>query len=313
VKRRIGKFNVGLYRASCGKFLPLYLVPVGAYLLTFVVYCTAMEFRIVFNPDERINTIVAEGRIVEGDALRLESVILKADRDNYGNIPIYLNSPGGSVAAAFAMVEVMNREEFSAFVSSNAICASACASIVFISARFHEVIGTGLLGIHSCYTKNTNTGDPEPDSFCNRIIAENAINHGTSYSAVDMWQKSYGPETMAWIGKETACQYGLCGPPGFDNTPAVPSFDCRTVSRPSERAICSSKRLARHEASLSKYYFETIQSLPSQEKETFRDEQRAWLRYRDTCQGTAVEACLLDRMIARQQEILDKRSKHHLR
>ena len=169
MKRRIGKFNVGLYRASCGKFLPLYLVSVGAYLLTFVVYCTAMEFRIVFNPDERINTIVAEGRIVEGDALRLESVILKADRDNYGNIPIYLNSPGGSVAAAFAMVEVMNREEFSAFVSSNAICASACASIVFISARFHEVIGTGLLGIHSCYAKNTNTGDPEPDSFCNQI------------------------------------------------------------------------------------------------------------------------------------------------
>ena len=128
----------------------------GAYLLTFVVYCTAMEFRIVFNPDERINTIVAEGRIVEGDALRLESVIHKADRDSYGNIPIYLNSPGGSVAAAFAMVEVMNCEEFSAFVSSDAICASACASIVYISARFHEVIGTGL-SAYTAATRKTRT------------------------------------------------------------------------------------------------------------------------------------------------------------
>jgi len=77
-----------------------------------------------------INFIIGEGPIVDGDAARLEAVIPSAGRDQYGNIPIFLNSPGGSVEAAFALVELMDRIEFSALVGSDAICASACASIL---------------------------------------------------------------------------------------------------------------------------------------------------------------------------------------
>jgi uncharacterized protein YecT (DUF1311 family) len=128
-----------------------------------------------------------------------------------------------------------------------------------------------------------------------------------------MWQEGYGPEAMAWIDRTVACRYGLCGPPGFDDTLAVPSFDCRTASRPTETAICSNKRLARHEASLSKFYFETIKNMPSAEGIMFRDEQREWLRYRDTCQGSSIEACLLDRMTAREREILEKWSGYQFR
>jgi hypothetical protein len=86
-----------------------------------------MEFRIAHNPEENIPVIIGEGPIIEGDAKRLETILTQAGRDHYGNIPMYLNSPGGSVLAAFAMVEVMDKHEFSAYVSSNAICASACS------------------------------------------------------------------------------------------------------------------------------------------------------------------------------------------
>ena len=46
------------------------------------------------------------GPIEGGDAERLEKVIPLAGRDQYGSIPLYLNSPGGSVKAAFDMVKV---------------------------------------------------------------------------------------------------------------------------------------------------------------------------------------------------------------
>ena len=133
----------------------------------------AMNFRIEWNPDEKINVIIGEGQIEDGDAGRLEKVIPLAGRDRYGNIPLYLDSPGGSVKAAFEVVEVMDREEFSALVGSGGHCASACASIIYVSARFHLVLGTGLLGIHTCYIK-PQSGPPEPSSFCNEIIARNA-------------------------------------------------------------------------------------------------------------------------------------------
>jgi uncharacterized protein len=113
---------------------------------------------------------------------------------------------------------------------------------------------------------------------------------------------------MAWIGQDVACKAGLCGPPGFDDTPATPSFDCQTAKRPSEIAICANKRLARHEASLAKLYFETIRNMQLDEQNAFRAEQRAWLKYRDTCQGPEIETCLLDRMFAREQEVRTRRS-----
>ena len=60
----------------------------------------AMTFRVERVPDG-MNVIIGEGPIEPGDAERLESVIPRADRDEYGNIPLYLNSPGGAVKAAF--------------------------------------------------------------------------------------------------------------------------------------------------------------------------------------------------------------------
>jgi uncharacterized protein YecT (DUF1311 family) len=278
-------------------------------LLTLVAFwlpATAMEFRITWNPEEKINVIIGNGQIESGDARRLEEMIPRADRDRYGNIQIYLDSPGGLVKAAFDVVAIMDREEFSAFVSSGSRCASACASIVFVSARFHLVVGGGLLGIHTCYIANQGSR-PEPSSFCNEEIAMNAVGHGTSYGAVQMWQRNTAPDEMAWIGQDVACKYGLCGPPGFDDTLAVPSFDCKSPKLQSEILICSNKRLARHEASIAKYYSQSIKAMSPSEKETFRSEQRAWLKYRDSCQADA--ACLLQRMKERSNIVMEKWAK----
>jgi hypothetical protein len=194
-------------------------VTIVVLLQLFTSIAHAMEFSIRFHEGQRF--IFGEGPIIEGDAARLAKAIPMADRDKYGNITIFLNSPGGSVDAAFDLVQLMDRWEFSALVGSEAICASACASIVCISARFHQVVGSGRLGIHTCYSKGGQSAAPEPSAFCNEKIRENAVQHGTSYSAIKMWD-DYAPNDMAWFDVDSACRIGLCGPPVFEQTSAIP-------------------------------------------------------------------------------------------
>ena len=76
----------------------------------------------------------------------------------------------------------------------------------------------------------------------------------------------------------------------------------------SEFAICSNKRIARHEAELSKYYLRAISAMPANEKDAFRAEQKASLKYRDSCEADT--ACLLHRMEERWNEVALKWGKY---
>jgi uncharacterized protein YecT (DUF1311 family) len=135
------------------------------------------------------------------------------------------------------------------------------------------------------------------------VIAQNAVQHGTSYAFLHGLQTDTAPDGMVWIGQEVACKYGFCGPPGFNGTLAIPSFDCMNAKAASEKAICSNKRLARREADLSKSYRELLKKLPWQDEQALRIRQHAWLTYRNGCE--ADEGCLLQRMKARWKEILE--------
>lgn len=280
-----------------GRLRPRAVVMIAVMALScFSLSVSAMEFSIMHNSAQNIDFIYGEGDIIDGDAQRLEAILHEADRDQFGNYALVLNSMGGSVSAAFEMVEVMDREEFTVVIPSGTVCASACATVVYISARLHEVTGTGLLGLHSCYTGGRPVDEPEPSSFCNRLIAENAVDHGTSYGAIIGWMQFYGPEDVAWLGKDVACEFGLCGPPGADLTLAEPSFSCGKATSPSEVAICSDRRLARYDASISNTYFAILKRLPEAERTQFRNEQREWLRLRDDRAASDCGSCLLETM-----------------
>jgi len=265
-----------------------------------------MEFSLVHNTQDDIMVIVGEGEIKEGDEEKLSLISAKAGRDEYGNIPIYLDSPGGSVSAAFKLAAFMQEQEFSALIGSGSRCASACAAILYLSARFHQVLGSGLLGLHTCYAA-IGDSSPEPSALCNQYIFENAFNAGTSVGAVSSYIRNTSPYDMVWIGREVACSYGLCGPPGFDDTKAVPSFRCTGALNAVEAAICSDRRLARHEASLARLYRERIERSSDAARDTLRRDQRQWLRERDTCSVPALEKCVLEAMNARRDKLSSTR------
>jgi hypothetical protein len=260
-----------------------------------------MDFSIVKTPAVTIDehyfaprkSISASGEIRQGDAARLEKIIDSADRDFFGNVTIFLNSPGGDVEAALSMVRVMDAYEVTTIVDKGAICASACSSILYISGRFHTILEGGLLGFHAC-----RAGD-KVIPLCAEVVSNNATKHATAFGAVEMWMRDNKdfPGGLFWFDRQTACRLGLCGPPSFEYVLAVPSFDCGNAKLEAEQAICEDRRLARYEASLSINYNALKRLLSPSEWIEIRESQREWLIERNKCGGN--KNCLLRKISQR--------------
>ena len=171
---------------------------------------SALDFSHVAMPDG-LRVVVARGKIVSGDAERLRTALRSADRDPYGNKSLALDSPGGLVDGALAIVAVMDKEKVTTIVPPGAQCASACAQIIFVSGAHRVVLDGGRLGMHSC-----STGAGAKDPLCNEKIAQNAVAHGVAHGSVMAFMQYAGPAEMIWFdGKDADC-WGLTRWPGFN-------------------------------------------------------------------------------------------------
>lgn len=250
-----------------------------------------MEFRTFFVPSLKLNVLIAEGPIVAGDAERFTAWAPKADRDSEGHIILVLDSPGGSVPAAFELVKAMDRVGVFTLVPDNALCASACASIIYPAGIRRDIVGTGRLGFHSCYRRSGRA--IEESSLCNEVIANHAISRGLAHSSVSLFVQDFGAMNMAWVDRNIACSMlpGMCKPTlrenGDDSKRLVsPSFDCGRAETRVERLICTDSNLAQLDVRMSIAYF-TLRA-NSADRDTLLREQRAWLRVvRNACSDSA--------------------------
>ena len=116
--------------------------------------------------------IEATGEVVGGDTQRFTDALSKAKPAPDGFIVILLNSPGGSVSEALRISALFSHFNVHAVVPRGSRCASACASIIFVAAKYRTVEEGGLLGQHSCFDHVTG----EKNQKCNEIIAQHALN-----------------------------------------------------------------------------------------------------------------------------------------
>ena len=109
--------------------------------------------------------ITVTGPIEPGDDVRFRDLIDaliqgRVYRTHVYPGAIYLNSPGGNVAAAVAMADIVLRDLLITTVENGMTCASACALIYFAGdLRFIE--GSGRVGVHRASTPD---GDEAPDA-----------------------------------------------------------------------------------------------------------------------------------------------------
>jgi hypothetical protein len=262
--------------------------------LMFSSATLAMDFKSSYQPQLKLKMIIGEGRIQDGDAERFLTFAKAADRDDDGLVVLVLSSPGGNVEAAFRFVDAMDRVRVHVVVPDDARCASACASILFASGERRSVMGTGLLGFHSCYRRDGQSY--ADDSLCNEIIAANAMQRGVSHAGINRFVKQYGAQDMAWVGHDVACtsMRGLCKPGLLEKqsntkTALMQSFACSKLVSIQAQLICGDAELARVDKALIELYRQKLKA--SANKTRLRADQRAWLRNsRNMCSD---KACLL--------------------
>lgn len=146
--------------------------------------------------------VVARGLIEVGDAARLRTALQGADRDARGNKLLLLDSPGGPIVEAFAMVDVMDAERVSTRVRAGASCSSSCAMIVFVSGTFRTVDEGARLGVHTCY----DAASGSRSMACNELIVQNALKHGVPYvTSLTMMQLTEAGEVRWFSATDAAC------------------------------------------------------------------------------------------------------------
>jgi hypothetical protein len=171
----------------------------------------SMTFVAVPNDRTPEVALFAQGLIERGDAERFIAALPNATKDKDGNVVLFLESPGGSVIAALQMVAVMDDVGVTTVVGKDSYCASACAAVLWVSGKHRDVLDGGKLGFHSCYQTNGEAIVNPKDDICNDAIGQNAFLHGVDYGDVVMWASSYGPDDMAWMGREIACyELAIC-------------------------------------------------------------------------------------------------------
>jgi hypothetical protein len=169
----------------------------------------AMDFRLL-QTGKHQRAVLAKGVIEPGDAVLLSAALDLATRDRTGTKRLLLDSPGGVVAEAFAMADVMDRVGVTTVVPAKALCGSACASVLFVSGKYRVVEKGGELAVHSCY--DARNGRQMED--CNAVIAAHAQYEGSSGVAMMALQQAAGPRAAFVFDNASAACFGLTRAPG---------------------------------------------------------------------------------------------------
>lgn len=143
------------------------------------------------------------GAIVAGDSERFLRLAPTIPTMAHGLPVLLLESPGGSVGEAFKLSQLMETLRFHTVVPDGARCASACASIIFISGTYRTVEPFGLLGQHSCSL------DGVADQKCNELLGQHAVTKGVSHGSIAAFVTYTAPEDILWFSREDADGWGL--------------------------------------------------------------------------------------------------------
>ena len=151
------------------------------------------------------------GVIDRGTADKFKENIISIPIQAHGYPILLLDSPGGNVDEALYMSELMKENKVHTIIPNNSICASACASIIFIAGHYRTMEVYGLFGQHSCAKGNTE------DKDCNEIISQHAVEHGVSHGSVAAFLRYASPEKMIWLDRTDLDGWGISRYPGVEN------------------------------------------------------------------------------------------------
>jgi hypothetical protein len=147
--------------------------------------------------------LLISGEIKQGDAAAVSEKLASLPAWPHGAAVLLLNSPGGSVAEALRLSSLIDSRPVHTVIPKGALCASACASIVFIAGKFRTIEHGGRFGQHSCSVGGVK------DPTCSELIAQHAIAHGVSHGSVAAFVTYVSPDQISWMDRAEADCFGI--------------------------------------------------------------------------------------------------------
>ena len=154
---------------------------------------SAATFKSYTSNEGRIVAVLS-GRIEPGDADRLSSIILEANRANKLVSGVRLNSQGGDLVEGLKLINVVRTAKIATVVPNNATCASACF-LAFAAGAEKYVSYSGIVGVHGASDKGAET----PDSSAATIIMARAVKELGTPPAVIGKMVVTPPSEIVWL------------------------------------------------------------------------------------------------------------------
>jgi hypothetical protein len=96
---------------------------------------------------DRWGRATLSGPIENGDDVRLRDLVAEQSRRGQAVTDMYLDSPGGAVATALRMADIVAAHSVSTIIARGKTCASACA-VIFYAGFYKTLQEGGRLGVH---------------------------------------------------------------------------------------------------------------------------------------------------------------------
>jgi hypothetical protein len=183
------------------KIVPTFISAIFVAYIIFFHAAIAAEFTEEIWRGHKVIRI--SGTIDRGSFEKFQSVALNVPIVKHGYRILLLDSGGGSVDEALKIAQLVRQNKFHTVIPNNAECASACASIIFISGNPRTIEPFGLFGQHSCSTAGIKDGK------CNKQIAEFGVRNGVSYGSIAAFVTFVPPDKIAWFTREDADGFGI--------------------------------------------------------------------------------------------------------
>src|SRR5262249_30923975 len=116
---------------------------------------------------------------------------------------VTLVSPGGLIAAAIQIGELVGKRAMLTFVPGDRTCASACA-LIWVAGRLRTVGDTPQIGFHAAYDADTG----RESGAANAVVGAYLRDLGLSYKAIHLMTHK-GPTDLEWLTPDLAKEVGV--------------------------------------------------------------------------------------------------------
>lgn len=175
--------------------------------LIFVIFTSCVssswsaDFQVLLPATPQETTMVMViGELRPNDHKKFISSTLDID-----NAMVVFSSNGGSLLAGLEIGKAIRLKNFSTYVPSNYMCASACA-IAWVGGSQRFMSRSAMIGFHAAYVNKQN--GPTETGMGNALVGAYLNSLGLPNRAV-AYMTSAAPESMQWLQYEDAQKLGL--------------------------------------------------------------------------------------------------------